>query len=122
MYDTQSFAPLYSPSAGTGAGSWIASVTITASATAASAFLPGSAGVANAAVQIQIANKTTAWAHINMGNLAGVTAATVAAGYPVAPGGVVVVSVPDEVCQVSVILDAAPGTETGVVFTRGAGI
>jgi hypothetical protein len=109
--ETRAFAPLstattVNPLTGAAiAGTLLASVTVTstnASATA-SAQLPGppNSGVA----QIQIANTTTAWAYVNFGVLGAVTAATVAASYPVAPGSVV-----------------APGTNTAVIFTRGEGL
>lgn len=121
MYDVRPFAPLYGPNAGAPAGTFTSSLTVTASAAAASGTLPGNSTGNSDLNQIQIANKTTAWAHVNVGRAGAVTAATVAAGYPVAPGGVVVITVNSEVSGVSVILDAAPGTATAVVFTRGAG-
>ena len=123
MYDTQAFAPLYAPNAGSVAGGLTASVTITGSnAAAASASLPGKP-MQNGLCQMQIANKTSAWAHVNFGqSTANIPAATVAASYPVAPGAVVIVSVNSEVAAASVILDAAPGSATAVIFTRGAGV
>lgn len=120
MQDTRSFYPLYGPATGLGTGSLTASVTVTASAVVAASTLLGPAN--SGFYQMQIANKTTAWAHVNFGAFGNVTAATVATGYPVAPGGVVVVSVQPEVTGASVILDAAPGTATAVIFTRGEGI
>lgn len=115
--------PLYGPSSGSAQGSLYPSTTVVASASAAAS--GRFSGAANSGTtQIQIANKTTAWAHVNFGNLdiGAVTAATVAASYPVAPGTVVVVTVGDDVNGASVILDAAPGTATSVVFTRGSGM
>jgi hypothetical protein len=74
-------------------------------------------------VQIQIANTTNGWAYVNFGNLAigAVTAATVATGYPVAPGAVVVVTVGGDVNGASVIL-ASGATAGSVIFTRGEGL
>lgn len=123
MYDVRPFAPLYGPNTGASPGGLTASVTITGATTAASAALPGPAY--NDFCQIQIANTTTAWAYVNFGiattgSLA-LAAATTAASYPVAPGSVVVVTVSSEVAAASVILGAAPGTLTAVIFTRGAG-
>jgi hypothetical protein len=118
MYDMRPFQPLYAPNAGGGAGSLIASVTISASTTAASAALPGNVQT-NDFNQIQIANTTTGWAYINFArSTAEIAAATVAAGYPVAPGGVVVVTVTSEVAATSVILGTSSGS---VIFTRGTG-
>lgn len=129
MNDTRPFFPLYQKSSvaagATTAGTLQPSVTVTAtnaSATASTVF-PGTDR--NNYVQIQIANTTTSWAYVNFGVLLGgqtVTAATVAASYPVAPGAVVVVSVDPEVNAASVILNIAPGTNTAVIFTRGEGV
>lgn len=115
MYDVRPFTPLYAPNSGTGAGGLLPSVTISAVATAAtSAALPG-----NAYNQIQIANTSAVWAYVNFGRTtAEIQAATVAASYPVAPGGVVVVTVTTEVGAVSVILGSSTGS---VIFTRGSG-
>lgn len=122
MHDTRSFYPMYLPSVGTTTGTNAASITVTASTSAAaSAQFPGNLDQNNFQ-QIQIANKTSAWAHVNFGKSGAITAATVAAGYPVAPGAVVVVSVNYEVSGASVILDAAPSASASVVFTRGEGI
>jgi hypothetical protein len=119
MYDIRPFAPLYEVNSGSGPGTLIASVTISASGTAASAALPGNTGGLNNFNQVQIANTTTAWAYVNFGrSTTEIPAATVAASYPVAPGGVVVVTVTDEVCAASVILGSSTGS---VIFTRGAG-
>lgn len=120
--ETRAFAPLYGPvTANTTAGALLASVTITASATHAGANLPGALSK-NGQCQIQIANTTTQWAYVQFGQSGSVTVSTVATGYPVAPGGVVVVSVPSEVSAADVILGGAPGTATGVVLTRGEGL
>jgi hypothetical protein len=104
-------------------GSLIASVTVmpTTSAVASTKF-PGMSP--NCLPQIRIANTTTAWAYVNFGNLdiAAVTAATVAASLPVAPGSVAVVSVAGDVNGASVILDAASTGGTTVIFTRGEGL
>lgn len=120
--ETRAFAPLYTTAAGAVAGTLLASISVTStnSSATASAQLPGptNSGVA----QLQIANTTTAWAYVNFGTFGNVTAATVAAGYPVGPGAVVVVSVLPEVSGASVILGAAPGTLTAVIFTRGEGL
>lgn len=121
MQDTQAFAPAYKKSVPDTNGSLLPSVTVSASESSATAStkINGS----GAAVQIQIANKTTAWAHVNFGVL-GLTLvdATVAASYPVAPGAVVVVTVDPEVDGASVILDAATTGSSSVIFTRGGGV
>jgi hypothetical protein len=70
---------------------------------------------------MQIANQTAAWAYVNFGIAGAVTAATVAASYPVAPGGVVVLTIADEVTGATVIL-AAGATSASVTFTRGSGL
>ncbi len=120
MNDTRSFFPLYAPSVGTTGGKLLSSVTVTASAThAASAQLaPGNGGF----YQLQIANTTTQWAYVQLGLFGSVTASTVATGYPVAPGAVVVISISPEVTGADVILGGAPGAATGVIFTLGEGI
>lgn len=118
MQDTRAFYPLYSPSTGKTAGTLLPSVTVaaTTSAVASTAF-PGNGNFP----QIQIANKSASWAQVNFGNLTTGTliAATVAAGYPVGPGAVVVVTVDKEVNAASVILDSGTGN---VIFTRGEGL
>lgn len=126
--ETRAFAPLYTPTtvnSPTGAaiaGTLLTSITITATNGSATAgTLPGTT-VNNAIAQIQIANTTTAWAYVNFGATGAVTAATVAASYPIAPGSVVVVSVASDVSGASVILGTAPGTATAVIFTRGEGL
>lgn len=119
--ETRAFAPLYSPSALQGQGSLLPSTTIAASVAAATNSAPFAGTSANQMVQMQIANQTSAWAFVNFGVIGNVVAATVAAGYPVAPGAVVVVTVASEVTAASVIL-AAGGTAGNVTFTRGEGI
>lgn len=127
MQDTQSFAPAYRKAtvvSGTAtAGTLLASVTVTGSEASATASAQIPSGNPNDNTQIQIANTTNQWAYVNFGVLRlTVTAATVANSYPVAPGAVVVVTVNPEVDAASVILGAAPGTNTAVIFTRGAGV
>jgi hypothetical protein len=127
MQDTQSFAPAYRKTTVVGstatAGTLLNSVTVTASEASATASAQIPSGNPNDNTQIQIANTTNQWAYVNFGVLRlTVTAATVAASYPVAPGAVVVVTVNPEVDAASVILGAAPGTTTAVIFTRGAGV
>src|SRR5277367_1929510 len=119
MAQTWAFNPLYKKSALGGIapfGTLIASVTVAATTAAAAGVLPNSS-----TNQVQIANQTSAWAYVNFGVSGNVTAATVASSYPVAPGGVVVVTVDDEVNGVSVIL-AAGGTAGSVTFTCGNGL
>ena len=114
MFDVRPFAPLYAPSD----AALTSSLTISASTTAASGTLPGNAQT-NDFNQIQIANTTTGWAYVNFArSTSEIAAATVAAGYPVAPGGVAVVTVSSEVAAASVILGSSTGT---VIFTRGSG-
>lgn len=115
--ETRAFQPVYTKATASANGTLQASVTIAASIAAApSGQLPG-----GGPCQIQIANQTAAWAYVNFGQFGGVTAATVAAGYPVAPGAVVVVSVDGEVSGASVIL-AAGATAGNVILTRGEGL
>jgi len=127
MQDTEAFAPVYKRTvinAGSSntAGTLQTSVTVTATNASATASGVIAGDNPNGNCQIQIANTTTAWAYVNFGILGAVTAATVAASYPVAPGAVVAVSVDPEVNAASVILGSAPGTNTAVIFTRGAGV
>lgn len=124
--EVRSFYPLYLRSSETAgvatAGTLAPSVTVAAGiAATASTIFPGTDR--NNYVQIQIANKTSVWVHVNFGVLAlTVTPATLASSYPVAPGSVVVVSVDPEVNAASVISDGAPAGSTSVIFTRGEGI
>jgi hypothetical protein len=118
--ETWPFQPLYTNSGNAGAapaGTLVASVTVAASTSAAAGVLPGS----NFSVkQIEITNQTNGWAFCNFGVQGVVTAATVAAGYPVAPGSDKVITIADEVTGVSVIL-ASGATSGNVTFTRGSG-
>jgi hypothetical protein len=124
MSEVRAFAPLYTPNQGNAVGTLAPSTTVAAtnaSATPSTAF-SGNSQSANYQQQIQIANTTTAWAYVNFGVLSAsqaVTAATVATGYPVAPGAVVVVTVDKEVNAASVILATGTGN---VVFSRGEGL
>ena len=119
--ETRSFAPHYKPSSGSGQGQFLTSVTVASSGTAAaSSRFPGNSN--GGEYQIQISNKTTSWAHIQMGEFGNVLVATLTNGYPVAPGTVVTVTVPPEVSGASVILDGASGGSTSVVFTVGQGL
>jgi aspartate 1-decarboxylase len=116
---TWAFNALYKKSANGGVapfGTLISSVTIAASTSAAAGVLPNTS-----TNSVQIANTTNGWAFVNFGVSGNVTAATVAAGYPVAPGAVVVVTVDDEVNGASVIL-AAGSTSGSVIFTCGSGL
>lgn len=123
MQDTQAFAPFYKVArpAQSQTGTLFPSVTVSVTSSAAnSGTIPGAPN--GSAVQIQIANKTSSWAHVNFGVDGAVVAATVASSYPVAPGSVVVVTVDPEVSGASVILDSAAGAATSVIFTRGGGL
>jgi hypothetical protein len=118
------YKPLYGPAQGTTQGGLYPSVSVTALVTAvASTRFPGGVN-GGGQTAIQIANTTTAWAYVNFGDLdiGAVTAATVAASYPIAPGAVIVVRVADEVNGASVILGAATTGGTTVIFTRGVGL
>jgi len=96
------------------------SVTVAAvDATAvASTVIPGTGNDTN--LQIQIANKTSVWVHVNFGHLEGGETVRAAAltDYPVAPGSVVVVTVDPEVNAASVFANGAPAASTSVIFTR----
>lgn len=124
MNELRSFAPLYTRTGplSTPAGRCLPSVTVVAvDATAVpSAVFPGQISN-NAQVQIRIANKTSAWVHIQFGVLGAVVAATVN-DFPVAPGDVVVVSVDSEVNAASVFASGTISGSTSVIFTRGSGI
>jgi hypothetical protein len=116
MHDVRPIAPLYA------GGTLLPSVTVAGAAAHAEGALPGNQSGRGDFNQIQIANTTNQWAFVNFGrDTTEITAVTVATGYPIAPGGVVVVTVADEVAAVSVILSAAPGAATSVIFTRGTG-
>jgi hypothetical protein len=116
--ETRAFAPLYTRATASANGTLQASVTVAATASAQPSGQLGSTN-GNAFCQIQIANTSAAFAYVNFGQLGAVTAATVAAGYPIAPGSVVVVSIDSEVTGASVILASGTGN---VVFTRGEGL
>jgi hypothetical protein len=123
MNEQSAFFTMYGPSTGTNQGGNFESTTVTATNASATASVQFSGNAdSNSFFQIQIANKTTAWAHVEFGRFGNVELATVADSYPVAPGSVVIVSVSAEVSGASVILDAAPGTATAVIFTRGVGL
>lgn len=113
MSEFRAFEPEYN------SGQFLNSTTVAATATAVSGSLPGSTTIPNAQRQIQIANQSTAWAYVNAGPVGSVVAATVANSYPVAPGAVVVISVPGSAAAVSVILSTGTGN---VIFTRGEGL
>lgn len=118
MSELWGFQPLSSPSGPTSSSSnLVNSATLAATSSAQTVALPG-ANV-NSQCQIQIANQTTVWAYVNFGQST-VTAVTVATGYPVAPGAVVVVTVAPDVNTASVIL-AGSGAGS-VTFTRGVGL
>jgi hypothetical protein len=127
------FAPLYNRTAlirnldgsatKTQVGSCVVSVTVAAvdAAAVASTEFPGTAN--NQSAQIQIANKTSVWVHVNFGNITApntVRAATIN-DFPVAPGSVSVVTVDPEVNAASVFANGAPAASTSVMFTRGSG-
>lgn len=120
--ETGVFAPLYINSNPPTQGGLLPSVTVAATNASATAStrIPGDTQTK----QIQISNTTNQWAYVNFGNLslAAVTAATVAVSYPVSPGATIVVTVGTEVNGASVILAAAAGGSTAVIFTRGEGI
>jgi hypothetical protein len=121
--EKRSFAPNYVAALGGNTGGLAPSVTVTASNASAtpSAQLPGPAST-NTMAQILVSNTTTAWAYVNFGVLGSLAAATVAASLPVPPGVQKAFSVHSEVSGASVILGAAPGTNTAVIFTRGEGL
>jgi hypothetical protein len=122
--DVRPFAPLYQQTQyGGGAivqtGQNLVSVTVAASnVAAASAVFPGVGN--NNATQIQVANLTDKWAFVNFGVFGSVRAATLT-DIPVGPGTTQVFTVPPEVTGASVILTAAAGSLTSVIFTRGTG-
>lgn len=128
MHDTRSFYPIYlkstQTSGATTAGTLANGVTVAASngVAVASTVFPGTTD--NNFCQIRISNKTSVWVHVNFGVLVGgqtVTAATLSS-YPIAPGGIEIVSVDKEVNAASVFADGAPASSTSVMFHRGEGI
>jgi hypothetical protein len=116
MSDITAFAPLYSVT-GTNAGTLVPSVTLAATTSNQAIAIPAGQGTN----QIQIANQTAAWAYVNFGVFGSTPAATVAASYPIAPGGVVVVGIAQEVTGATAIL-AAGGATASLTFTRGNGL
>jgi uncharacterized membrane protein len=122
MNDNQSFAPFYKVSnvAASQTGSFIASVTVAATAggATASSQLPGTPNGGGS--QLFIANtSTTAFAYVNVGVNGSVTAATVAASFPIPPLATKTISVHPEVNGASVIMGAGAAS---VIFTRGNGV
>ena len=119
----------FAPIDGGPAVGFLSSVTIAATTSASAVTqLPGSYSTSLTAApqnvvtfkQIQIANQTSGWIFVNAGT-ASIAAATVAAGYPVSPGGVVIITVNGTCDYVSVI--CAVGSSGGsVTFTRGQGL
>ncbi len=120
MQETRAFQPFYKLTQSGQTGGLMPSVTVAATALGANA--SGSLGTSGGIDQVQIANTTDKWIYINFGILAALSAATVAASYPVAPGAVVVVTVDPEVNAASVIAVSAPSGSTNVVLTRGGGV
>ena len=128
MNEIRAFWPAYTPSEVVNGvsinGTLLPSTTLAATDTAqTTARFAGSDK--NTLVQFQIANISTggtpAWAYVNFGVFGAITAATVAASYPIAPNTVIVVSVDQEVTGASVILGTAAST-ANVTFTRGSGV
>ena len=120
--ETRAFEPLYFPTGAITQGGTVESVTVVGSNSAATASGQFSGNSNDGKQQIRVANKTTAWAHISFGVYGNVEAATVADDLAVAPGAVEVFTVAPEVTGASVILDAAPGAATSVMFTSGEGL
>jgi hypothetical protein len=125
--ETRPFTPLYNQTQyingviNPGSGNLVASATATAGiASSASTQFPGNANSDNSIVQIQIANKTSVWVHVNFGPFGILRAATLT-DFPVAPGMVQVVTVDGDVSGATVISDGVPAASTAVVFTRGSG-
>lgn len=117
--ETRAFQPLYTKATASANGTLQASVTVAASGSNAfSTQFPGQLS-GNGSCQIQISNTTTSWAYVNFGIFGNVTAATVAASYPVGPGAVVIITVDGEVSGAAVILSTGSGN---VIFTRGEGL
>lgn len=121
MNELRPFAPCYKKTGpgATPAGTLLPSVTIAATDAAGNTGKFPGANDNNTNVQIQIANSSSVWAYVNFGIFGAVVAATVATGYPVAPGSVAVVTVDPEVTGASVILTT--GGSGNVIFTRGSG-
>ena len=125
MQDTQAFAPFYKVSQNGQTGTLYPSITVAATASSAipSAVIPGTSN--SGANQMQIANtSTSSWAYVNFGQIRDsvtVTAATVAASFPVPPQSSKVVTVDPEVNAASVIMGVGAGA-ANVIFTRGQGV
>lgn len=121
--ETPPFKPLYIRDKsvnGIVSNGLVKSLDIAASTTASVATsLPG-ASANNTECQIQIANRQgTGWAWVQFGVSNDCPLAVAGQCYPVAPNGVVVVTVDSEVNSVSVVLDTSA---TGNVnFCRGEG-
>jgi len=122
--ETRAFEPQYLPNAGNAVGTLLPSTTVTPliTAVATPVFAGVTGGSANYKQQMLVSNTTTSWAYINFGVFGNITAATVAAGLPIAPGVARVFTVDKEVSGASVILGAASTGGTTVVFTRGEGL
>lgn len=129
--DVRPFAPLYRntqytqtglTSAVSQQGEFAPSVTATTNGTTAvPGVLPGQGAASpNNVCQIQMSNTTDKWAFVNFGQAGNVRAAA-QTDYPVAPGAIQVVTVPSEVSGFSIVLQAAAGSLTGFIFTRGSG-
>jgi len=125
--DAQPSLIAFAPLNGGGTG-FITSLTIAATGTASAIVqLPGNTSNAVTAVaaeplfykQIQVANQASVWAYVNIGGV-GCALATVAHSYPVAPGGVIIMTINGLHTYVSVILDVAGSGN--VIFTRGQGM
>lgn len=121
MQDTQAFAPFYrvSNTAASQAGTFLPSVTV--AATAGGAIASGALLAPNSgSSSLQIANTSlSAWAYVNVGVLGNITAATVAASFPVAPSTARVITIEPEVTGASVIMGTGVAS---VIFTRGNGV
>ncbi len=124
MNETRPFFPVYQRTwqPTSTVGECLPSVTVAAvnATSVPSGVFPGQSGN-NGNVQIQIANKTSVWVHVNFGIVGAVVAATID-DYPVAPGSVVVVSVDSEVSGAAVFPDGAPAGSASAMFTSGSGV
>lgn len=106
----------FKPQVSGGTDGWDASVTVAGITGGATG---GNLPARNAGYNmLQIANPSASWGYVNAGD-ANVVAATVAAGYPVAPGAVVVLAIEPWMTRVSVIMGTANGN---MVFTLGQGM
>ena len=117
--------PAYSPYAAPGYQSSLAAVAFQPSAkTAWVAASTTSANIAITGNQVQVANSSSAYAFVIFGNANTVTASAGSAGtqttdYPVAPGGVVVMTISQFTTYVAVVLASGTGA---VYFTPGVGL